>query len=104
MYKVKNILWRYVVKFKNMELQNKAAVKVAWRHENLLKFVAHTSAPPGGGGGGVLPYMGSTGMCRSTGYVFCFSDSGTGYKNRTFSLEQGIFYFRFDSGIVSNFP
>ena len=58
----------------------------------------------GGGGGGVLPYMGYTGMCRSTGYVFCFSDSGTGYKNRPFSLEQGIFYFRFDSGIVSNFP
>ena len=57
-----------------------------------------------GGGGGVLPYMGYTGMCRSTGYVFCFSDSGTGYKIRTFSLEQGIFYFRFDSGIVSNFP
>ena len=58
--------------------------------------------PPGGGG--VLPYMGYTCMCRSTGYVFCFSDSGTGYKNRPFSLEQGIFYFRFDSGIVSNFP
>ena len=57
-----------------------------------------------GGGGGVLPYMGYTGMCHSTGYVFCFSDSGTGYKNRPFSLEQGIFYFRFDSGIVSNFP
>ena len=55
-------------------------------------------------GGGVLPYMGYTGMCRSTGYGFCFSDSGTGYKNRPFSLEQGIFYFRFDSGIVSNFP
>ena len=54
--------------------------------------------------GGVLPYMGYTGMCRSTGYVFCFCDSGTGYKNRPFSLEQGIFYFRFDSGIVSNFP
>ena len=48
--------------------------------------------------------MGYTGMCRSTGYVFCFSDSGTGYKNRPFSLEQGIFYFTFDSGIVSNFP
>ena len=59
---------------------------------------------PGGWGGGVLPYMGYTGMCRSTGYVFCFSDSGTGYKNHPFSLEQGIFYFRFDSGIVSNFP
>ena len=43
-------------------------------------------------------------MCRSTGYVFCFSDSGTGYKNHRFSLEQGIFYFRFDSGIVLNFP
>ena len=57
-----------------------------------------------GGGGGVLPYMGYTGMCRSTGYGFCFSDSGTGYKNRPFSLEQGIFYFRFDSGKVSNFP
>ena len=30
---------------------------------------------------GVLPYMGYTGMCRSTGYAFCLSDSGTGYKN-----------------------
>ena len=33
----------------------------------------------GGGGGGVLPYMGYTGMCRSTGYAFCLSDSGTGF-------------------------
>ena len=40
--------------------------------------------------GGVLPYMGYTGMCRPTGYAFCFSDSETGYKNRPFSLEEGM--------------
>ena len=32
------------------------------------------------GGGGVLPYMGYTGMCRSTGYAFCLCDSETGYN------------------------
>ena len=44
------------------------------------------------------------GMCRSTGYAFCLSYSGTGYKNHTFSLEEAIFYFRFDSGSGSIFP
>ena len=44
-----------------------------------------------GGGGGVLPYMGYTGMCRSTGYVFWFSDSGTGYKI-TLSLWNRVYF------------
>ena len=48
--------------------------------------------------------MGYTGMCCSTGYAFCLSDSGTGYKNHPFSLEEGIFYFRIDSGTGSIFP
>ena len=47
---------------------------------------------PGGGGGGVLPYMDYTGMCRSTGYGFCLSESGTGSKNQRFCLEQGILF------------
>ena len=60
--------------------------------------------PRGGGGGGIFPYVGYTGMCRSTGYAFCLSDSGTGYKDQPLTLEEGIFYLRFDSGTRSIFP
>ena len=45
-----------------------------------------------GGGGGVLPYMDYTGMCRSTGYGFFISESGTGSTNQRFCLEQGILF------------
>ena len=45
----------------------------------------------GGGVGGLFPYMGYTDMCRSTGYAFCLCDSGTGYKNHPFSLEEVYF-------------
>ena len=64
----------------------------------------HVQLFPGGVGGGLLTYMGYTDMCRSTGYAFCLSDSGTGYKNHPFSLEESIFYFRFESGTGSIFP
>ena len=60
--------------------------------------------PGGGGGGGGTPIYELYGYVPLNRVWFFFSDSGTGYKNRPFSLEQGIFYFRFDSGIVSNFP
>ena len=61
--------------------------------DSTCKIVLDDGGGGGGGGGvgvlvplsprgrGVLPYIGYTGMCRSTGYAFCFSDSGTGYKN-----------------------
>ena len=49
---------------------------------------------PGGGGGDSHKW--AIQVCAAKqGMFFCFSDSGTGYKNRPFSLEQGIFYFRF---------
>ena len=31
-------------------------------------------------------------MCRSIGYGFCFSESGTGSTNQRFCLEQGIVF------------
>ena len=31
-------------------------------------------------------------MCRSTGYGFCLSESGTGSTNQRFCLEQGILF------------
>ena len=46
----------------------------------------------GGWERGVLPYMGCTGMCRSTGYGFCLLESGTGSTNQHFCLEQGILF------------
>ena len=49
-------------------------------------------------------YMGYTGMCRSTGYAFYPSDSGTGYKNHSLPLEEGYILFQFDSGTVAFFP
>ena len=55
-----------------------------------------------GGGGGLLPYMDYTGICRSTGYGFCLSESGTGSTNQHFCLEQGICTFcHSDSGARS---
>ena len=42
--------------------------------------------------GGFLPYMCYTGMCRSTGYDFCLSESGTGSIHQRFCLEQGILF------------
>ena len=56
------------------------------------------------GRGGELQNMGYTSMCRSTGYAFFLSDSGTGYKNHPFSLEEGLFYLRLDSRTGSIFP
>ena len=42
----------------------------------------------------------ATRVCAAQqGMLFAsLSDSGTGYKNNPFSLEEGIFYFRFDAG------
>ena len=37
--------------------------------------------------------MGYTGMCCSTGYGFCLSESGTGPTNQRFCLEQGKYCF-----------
>ena len=57
--------------------------------------VLSTLQPPQGRGWGVLPYMGYTGMCLSTGYGFCLSKSGTGSTNRRFAiptLEHGRGY------------
>ena len=31
-------------------------------------------------------------MCRSTGYDFCLSESGTGSTNQRFCLKQGILF------------
>ena len=36
--------------------------------------------------------MDYTGMCHSTGYGFCLSESGTGSTNKRFCLEQGILF------------
>ena len=36
--------------------------------------------------------MGYTGMCHSTGYGFCLSESGTGPKNQCSCLEQGLLF------------
>ena len=44
----------------------------------------------------VLPYVGSTGLCHPTGYAFCLSDSGTGYKTQPSSLEDGYILLHFD--------
>ena len=46
----------------------------------------------GGEGGWVLPYIDYTGMCRSTGYGFCLSESVTGSTNQRLCLEQGILF------------
>ena len=40
----------------------------------------------------LLPYMGYTGMYRSTGYGFCLSESGTESTNQRFCLEQGLLF------------
>ena len=36
------------------------------------------------------------GMCRSTGYGFCFPESGTGSTNQHFCLEQGVLFAHLD--------
>ena len=51
-----------------------------------------------GRGGGVLPYMGYTGMCRSTRYGFCLSKSGTGSANLS---GAGYTFCHSDSGAQS---
>ena len=53
-----------------------------------------TITPGGGGYSHIWPIR----VCAAQQGMFFAS------LNRPFSLEQGIFYFRFDSGIVSNFP
>ena len=41
---------------------------------------------------GGTPIYGLYGMCRSTGYGFCLSESGAGSTNQHFCLEQGILF------------
>ena len=48
--------------------------------------------------------MGYTGMCRSTGYTFSPSDSGTGYKSHSLSVEEEYFYFSLTLEQGSFFP
>lgn len=52
-------------------------------NHDVLKVDSHSSGRRGeeGGGGGTV-------------YTSAASDSGTGYKNHCFPLEEGIFYFR----------
>ena len=42
-------------------------------------------------GGGGTPIYGLYGYVPLNRVCFWFSDSGTGYKNRPFSLEQGMY-------------
>ena len=54
-------------------------------YQIITMFLRWTRTPAGegerGGGGGTV-------------YTSAASDSGTGYKNHCFPLEEGIFYFR----------
>ena len=52
-------------------------------NHDVLKVDSHSSGRRGEGGGGGV-----------TVYNYAASDSGTGYKNHCFPLEEGIFYFR----------
>ena len=62
----------------------------------------YVCVPPGGGGG--YSHIWAIRVCAAQqGMVFASLTLEQGIKIALFSLEQGIF-FRFDSGIVSNFP
>ena len=52
-------------------------------------------------GRGILPHIGYTGMCRSTGYGFCLSEPGAGSTNQRSCLELGILFSHSDSGTWS---
>ena len=55
-------------------------------------------------GGGGYSHIWATQVCAAQQGMLFASDSGTWNKNHPFSLEEGIFYFRFDSGTGSIFP
>ena len=66
--------------------------------EPILRGSLYPGEDGGGGGGRVFPYIGYTGMCPSRGYSFCFSVSGTGYKNHPLSLAEEYILLQIDSG------